>query len=42
MSTNKNYTNPEKMKKNWRFVVGCALVFGTTLYFVAAMESALT
>jgi len=32
MSTNKNYTNPEKMKKNWRFVLGCIAVFGVILY----------
>jgi hypothetical protein len=32
MSQNKDYTDPEKMKKNWRFVVGCVLVIGFVLY----------
>jgi hypothetical protein len=37
MSTNKNYTNPEKIKKNWRFVLGCILVFGGILYVTDAV-----
>jgi hypothetical protein len=32
MSMNKDYGNPERMKTNWRFVLGCALVIGAVLY----------
>jgi Sec-independent protein secretion pathway component TatC len=33
MSANKDYVDPQRMKKNWRFVIICIVVIGAVLYW---------